>query len=1712
LGSQSAVDFLESRELLRDRQDSWSLASGESKRVPIHFVGWAPPNILSARGRGEIIGWRVVSGASLFGGFKFSLLQFLPPSATGLGDGQTQPDQPLDWSSLRTNVPPHLDSTAWDAIWMNYTNAAGGSVYSFFGMLEQNVDYLFRLGSLASSVSKMNDLLAFELAQADGLHVLRTLATATDAYAPTPGLRLSFERSFPNTISGRHRMGALGRGWSHNWEERLVKDEFDDVTLFGQNGSQRLFKPDLRGGYQSGLGDYGRLVSLPGGAFSLREKGALEKEFYADGRLNFVLDPNGNRITCGYSGSRLTSLAHSSGQRLDLGYNAQGRIATVTDLVGRTTEFTYDASGEHLAVAEYYDGRILRYQYFLDPGQRGHALREVEFPDQSHQYFTYNAQGRLESMSRDGGSEPVSFAYDNAGTVLATDAFNHTSRFLFDARGLPARVENPKGEAVGLQFDERFNLTSVMDPANRSFNYSYDRQGNLTDILDALGHRTQFAYEPQFQRLSQLIDANGNPTRYHHDPRGNLTGITDAAGKTENWGYDAIGTPNTWTNRRRNAIQYQFNPTNGLLLAKLYPDNSRADYEYDARDNLIAASNYTGRITLDYYPTNDRLQRITYPGNRWLEYTYDDAGRRRTMTDQLGYQLRYDYDALGRLCSITNSDNIRIVLYEYDAAGRMALKTLGNGVYTTYTYDTAGRLEKLTNALPNGSTLSFFNYTYDERGRRTAMATHYGTWTYGYDDLGQLTNAVLASTDPQIPNQDLTYLYDAMGNRVRVVENGSVSDYTANNLNQYTQAGAAAYLFDNDGNLAAENIAQGTNAFAFDFENRLVTVSKLGGLWDYGYDALGNRLRSTEGGVTSFSVIDPAGFGNVVGEYNSAGGLTARYSHGFGLLSRIDDAGDAAYYAFDAIGSAQQLTTSNGAVVDEYAYAPFGAMIMEMQTIPNPYQFVGEIGVASESNASTFMRARNYSNRDGRFVSEDPLGVLPHNINLYEYAFNDPVNWVDPTGLDPISDAGGWLAGTLTLFGGAAIKFGGLTVGEILGAGTLAEISLAGGYVVTAGVLGYKFGQFLVDINPILGTFYGDLAYDWLNDFDWNETDSTTLVPIFASDPNQKLALTGFGEHGYVQSSALIPYRIDFENDTNATAPAQAVFVTDRLANTLDWPTFELTEIGFADERIVLPPQTQHFETNLPVTFNGASFVVQIQAGIRLDTGEVFCTFRSLDLDTDLPPPATAGFLPPEDGTGRGQGHVIFVIRPKPGLPTGTEIRNVALVDFDNRETIATDQVDPHNPSLGVDPNKQARVTIDAGAPTSSVTALLAESGRAFWVRWSGQDDPSGSGIASYDVFSSTNGGPFGCWLKGATGTSNAFIGDLGSSYAFYTIARDHVGNEEVPPVSAQAHTTIISNAPLLAPVPNQVASVGAGLVISNMLQGLPAGSFLWTLGPRAPFGARINPTNGVLQWTPSCSQGSTTNTLTVWAADRARTNLSDAITFTVAVRECVSPQLGRLVLGIGDTGRLPIDLITSVPLTNLVTFVNVPTNCFINLRVEAISTQICLAAIQATNAPPHPGPLPQGGEGGPVEDAREFYEVTLLTCTNQSLIGTQQVAWLVLTAATNQRSAFVPVEIGPSIGAQPDGTVATNYVTQAGRVVIVGEEPLLEAVQSTNGLVQFILYAQPGTTNLLETAGELHAQTPWLPSGQIAPTNLINYLAPVPATDRTLFIRAVRQ
>ena len=152
------------------------------------------------------------------------------------------------------------------------------------------------------------------------------------------------------------------------------------------------------------------------------------------------------------------------------------------------------------------------------------------------------------------------------------------------------------------------------------------------------------------------------------------------------------------------------------------------------------------------------------------------------------------------------------------------------------------------------------------------------------------------------------------------------------------------------------------------------------------------------------------------------------------------------------------------------------------------------------------------------------------------------------------------------------------------------------------------------------------------------------------------------------------------------------------------------------------------------------------------------------------------------------------------GLPTGTELRNVASIRFDRQNTITTNQIDPENPSAGVSTLKEALNTIDSDIPSSNVETLAKKVfTTAFDVKWNGTDNPLGTGVSTYDVLVSVDNGPYTEWLDRTPTTSSVYTGILGHTYSFISIAFDNTGNQEPVPATADA-TTRVSRPPRLSP------------------------------------------------------------------------------------------------------------------------------------------------------------------------------------------------------------------------------------------------------------------------------------------------------------------------
>lgn len=1667
-GFSSSVQFLASG------KTPGILQPGESGRVPIYYAGW----------RFDMADWN------------YSTIYW---NLSVLGADNTNV---IAWDGLYDYMrPSNMSREEWTPVFRNLMLQIGATWGDYVRALDNNARYLAKLGV---NVFDIRDLLSFEMQQASGLTVTRTLASALDAQVQAPGLPITFTRSFSTDIPSHFRLGRFGYGWSDNWDYSLTNAPDGTVTIFGPSGSRRVFQPDSRdlSRYFAQPGDYATLTAQGGGVFTLQEAAGTRYR-YSGGKLQSIQDLHANTITCSYSGNQLTLLTHSAGPWLQLNYTG-GRVTSMVDSVGRQTLFAYDGAAEHLLSVTDYRGLTTTYQYnggVLPNAATAHALTDVGKPDGTHQIYTYDAQGRLASKSGCCGSKGLTtYAYDSAGKVTATDCLTNVSTYWLDHRGALAKSQDPLGHVTLRTYDANGQLVKVTDPAGRIRTYDYDDRGNLAMETDTLGYPTRYTYHPTLNRLATVRDANGNPTHYHYEPDGDLASIVNAANLAESWAYDAQGNRVAWTNRRGQTITYT-NDSLGRVIARRYPDGTLHTFRYDARGNLTNYTDATGSTSQEF-DAHDRLTKITYPGGYWLSYTYDTAGRRASMTDHLGHRTDYHYGADGRLQSLTDETAFEIVRYEYDLAGRMSRKTLGNGVYTTYAYDAAGQLLDLFNHQTNGAVLSRFQYTYDSRGRRVTMTTTYGAgdprtnlmglWRYDYDDTGQL----IGWTAPW--GRRVDYTYDGLGNRLLVRDNGTNIAYAVNNLNQYTQVGSTTYQYDADGNLTNKVAAEGITAFGWTADNKMAQMVGPGVDWLNVYDGQGNRRRIQESGVLKNFVIDPAGLGNVVGEYQQGSTLPlARFEHGAGLASRRDSSGTPSFYGFDALGSTSEVLANSATPESQYAAGPFGEVIHKAETVEQPFQFVGEFGVMVWGGGLHSMRARHYSPDLGRFFSQDPMNLRSGDINFYRYVRNRVTARSDPSGLcelgigkcftspsslpwtclvcliPPISESPMLLQGCLELCGAYETASTARCIADEYG--KFAECCMREGCTGGGNPNGpFTHPAFQCEVCPDCPGCPADPYHP--------------SQPSRPTDPNELLGPGGYGAQNFVAAGSLLPYRINFENYSNATAPAQFVYVTNQLSPNLDLATLELASIGFGDRFFAIPSGSQHYERTETLTMDGFRFQVQIEAGLNLATRTVYARFQSLNPTNGLPPPVEIGFLPPENGTGRGQGHLSYVVRPKTNLVTGTEIRNIAQIKFDLNPPIGTDWVDPHDASKGIDTNKQALVTIDATPPTSVVTNVASVGTNAtLIVSWTGTD--AGAGVAGYDVHAQTNGGPWGLWLANYPGTSALFPGQNGKTYCFQTIARDGVGLVQTTPAPLCAQT-LPNYPPMLAAVSNRSVRVGGQLVITNAAYD-PEGPLTFALGAGAPFGATITP-DGIFKWTPTCAQGSTTNLIRIWATDSGTPPMSNSISFTVTVPECIEASLGNTVMQAGQAGGLPIYLLSTVELTNFSFTVAYPPERFWGLAVFVNTQQIAAPRIQ------HPAP--------------GLMRVGFDLPASRVLHGPTNVARLLFTATNGQPSGFAWFEIQDVDGLKPDGNLVGNAYGYPGRVAVIGPQPLLEAVFWTNGQPALLLYAPPNTASRLETTPALNGGIPWAFDRQVPATNeLFQVIQPVLTTNRTLFFRAVR-
>lgn len=737
-------------------------------------------------------------------------------------------------------------------------------------------------------------------------------------------------------------------------------------------------------------------------------------------------------------------------------YNQYGQLGTITTADGIIIECVYysttDANDPNcgriqkiILDANDQDPNALKITYAYKWNKYGEVV-EINEPGGHITNYVYNTLGKITQVTNALG-HVIKGDYNKNQKLIriekeVVDDSNQVVELGYNILDKITEITNPLGYITRFGYDEAGNLSDVNDAEENNTVYEYDERGLSWKVTDANGGVTEYSYTLNGD-LAKVEDANGNITTYEYDGFNRLVCITYPDDTNKVYGYDKNSKVTGFTNRAGDTISYQYDAL-GRMTVKTRPSEPNIYFRYDIAGRLYdvndgRAVSQGGGITSFEYDRVGRVTEVNDIEGRVIKYEYNERSLISKFIYPGGVFITYDYDSLNRLEKVKLiSGPLTFVGYDYDELGRRTLAEFINGSNTVYEYDIADRLTKLTNNTDD-SNITFDYADYDNVGNRLSMKIDdSNAHVYEYDELYQLTKVDYNDGDM------MAYGYDALGNRTEVNESGNVTVYQINSLNQYTSVGGASYSYDENGSLTDD----GSYEYYYDCENRLTDVNENNiRIASYKYDYAGRRVRKIlySGGSPSSMVKYCYDGDQVIQEFNGADEILRTYFYGAGVDEPVAMCakGNGWYsYHYDGLGSVVAVSDEGGDIVERYSYDVFGKVtihtdagadgqwmtsddtISSSSSIGNPYFFTGRC--LDDETGLYYYRARYYKPELGRFLQPDPIG-FGDGLNLYTYVGNNPLNWIDPWGLEKtpeLPECPGTLGVALAFGGGIAISIG----------------------------------------------------------------------------------------------------------------------------------------------------------------------------------------------------------------------------------------------------------------------------------------------------------------------------------------------------------------------------------------------------------------------------------------------------------------------------------------------------------------------------------------------------------------------------------------------------------------------------------------------------------------------------------------------------------------
>ena len=524
--------------------------------------------------------------------------------------------------------------------------------------------------------------------------------------------------------------------------------------------------------------------------------------------------------------------------------------------------------------------------------------------------------------------ETTFYTYSKKGRLLQKDYYDaeHVHRYsltwAYDPHGNITRETNALGHATVFRYDANDNLIFKQSEADTFYTeYQYDYSNRLISEKETHSDGNVFVVSHRYDYLHNrvaTVDAYGNETRYIYDDLSRLIEVISPAVVDEE----------------------------GHFASPI----QKADY------NVYNLKTYDkdvlGRVTHTEYNIRGKPVTIRYPDGTLESFVYNLEGTLQKATAANGTFTQYSYDILGRVTQeetySSNNELLTTKTAKYNGFHQIQ-STDAEGIVTEYRYDGAGRLI-CTQVGDQQEEIE-----YDALGRikkvKKFFSEKFSAQVFEYDQLNRLLEERIEDHLGNILNK-VSYVLDARGNRLKVINGTSITTMAYNGHNQLIETrdalGHSTYVHYNHHfrNEFGQNVLQvittdplGNQTLqTYDSLKRVVRVEHKNlmgqqtALQELFYDRAGNRTKTID-----FVIINSVCQKQIVTtwEYNSVNQLIhlteavgtpeqkdTRYTYNeFGqksILQKPD--GVEIYYTYDPHGLLQTITSSDDTLHYHYLY------------------------------------------------------------------------------------------------------------------------------------------------------------------------------------------------------------------------------------------------------------------------------------------------------------------------------------------------------------------------------------------------------------------------------------------------------------------------------------------------------------------------------------------------------------------------------------------------------------------------------------------------------------------------------------------------------------------------------------------------------------------------------------------------------------------------